>query len=196
MRHLILFVLPLICSASSYALTVNITVKGEDIRYENATPYAGSYLTTTSEVLSGLEPTKKWLPAVEKGTKSITLTNGSTRAEAKVSFYGFEFNWGGFNSSVDTSDSSHGFGLEKTRCNPVQTSSGVLLVNNTASNTCISNYPVVSVKENIPFYFIRPMFQISDLLSALRGKPEGTYIGSVKIPLRYYFYNNMALLRN
>lgn len=195
MRYLILFVLPLIFSASSYALTVNITVKGEDIRYENARAIYGNsfYLTTASEIFSGLEPTKKWIPTVEKGTKTITLTNGSTQAETTVGIYGFEFDWGGLNSSIDTSDSSHGSGLEKARCSPEQTSSGVLLINNAASYSCISNYPVVSTKENIPFYFIRPMFRINDLVTALKGKPEGVYVGSLNIPVRYYFYNSMSI---
>lgn len=194
MRHSILFVLSLIFSASSYALTVNVTVKGEDIRYENARAYDNSfYLTTNSEVFSGLEPTKKWIPAVETGTQSITLTNGSTQAEATVSFSGIEFDWGGLNSSIDTSDFSHGNGLEQARCNPAQTSSGVLLSNTVASYTCISNYPVMSAKEQIPFYFIRPMFRLPDLLTALKGKPEGIYVGSLKVPVRYYFYNSMSI---
>lgn len=194
MRHLILFALSLVFSASSYALTVNVTVKGEDIRYENARSYAGSfYLTTASEIYSGLEPTKKWIPAVEKGSKLVTLTNGTSQAEVTVGIYGLEFDWGGLNSSIDTSDSSHGSGLEKGRCNPEQTSSGVLLSNSAANYTCISNYPVVSAKENIPFYFVRPMFRLPDLLTALKGKPEGVYVGSLKVPVRYYFYNSMSI---
>lgn len=194
MRYLILFALSLVFSASSYALTVNVTVKGEDIRYENARSYAGSfYLTTASEIYSGLEPTKKWIPAVEKGSKLVTLTNGTSQAEVTVGIYGLEFDWGGLNSSIDTSDSSHGSGLEKGRCNPEQTASGVLLNNSAANYTCISNYPVVSAKENIPFYFVRPMFQLPDLLTALKGKPEGIYVGSLKVPVRYYFYNSMSI---
>lgn len=194
MKHLILFVLSLIFSASSYALTVNVTVKGEDIRYENARAYAGSfYLTTTSEIFSGLEPTKKWIPAVEKGTTLVTLTNGTNQAEVNIGIYGLEFDWGGLNSSIDTSDSSHGSGLEKGQCSPEQTSSGVLLYNTAPSYTCISSYPVVNAKENIPFYFVRPMFQLPDLLTALKGKPEGVYVGSLNVPVRYYFYNSMSI---
>ncbi|MGL5668555.1 MAG: hypothetical protein ACRDD9_20805, partial [Shewanella sp.] len=194
MKHLILFVLLFTVSASVNALTVNVTVKGEDIRYENARSYVGDfYLTTTSEIFSGLEPTKKWIPAVEKGTTLVTLSNGTSQTEVNIGIYGLEFDWGGLNSSIDASDSSHGSGLENARCNPEQTSSGVLLYNTAASYTCISNYPVVNAQENIPFYFVRPMFQLRDLLTALKGKPEGVYVGSLNVPVRYYFYNSMSI---
>ncbi|HAS6173415.1 TPA: hypothetical protein I7148_10550 [Vibrio vulnificus] len=195
MKHLILFALFWIFSMSSYALTVNVTVKGQDIRYENAREYSGSlYLTTTSEIYSGLEPTKKWIPAVEKVTKSVALINGTSRVDVNMTINGLEYDWGGLNSSIDTSDSSHGSGLENGRCNPESSSSGLILNNKTASSTCISNYPVVSAKENTPFYFVRPLFQITDLLTALKGKPEGVYVGRLDVPFRYYFYNSMSIL--
>ncbi len=195
MRYLILFVFSLIFSASSYALTVNVTVKGDNIRYENARSHASSsYLATTSEIFSGLEPTTKWIPAFEQITKSVTFTNGTAQAQVNVAINGLEYDWGGLNTTINTSDTAHGSGLEKGKCIPEQASSGVLLSSTVANNTCISSYSIANTKENIPFYFIRPLFQLSNLLTALKGKPEGIYVGSVTVPFRYYFYNSMSVL--
>lgn len=194
MRHLILFALSLIFSASSYALTVNITVKGENIRYENSRDWGrGYYVSTASEIFSRLEPTNKWVPAMLQVNKVATLTGpASEQAEVQVIVHGLEYDWGSLSYSTGFNGN---LGLEAGLCSNTTGSSVATIINNSLSS-CISSAALENKAgdENIPFYFVRPIFEIKNLLAALKGKPEGVYTGSVRVPFRYYFYNNMSIL--
>ncbi len=193
MRHLILFALSLIFSASSYALTVNVLIKGGNITYENARVDASvPGVTTSSEIFSNLEPTKKWMPATTKVTKDITLTGSSSNQSttAQVIIHGLEYDWG---SISNASVSNNILGLENSVCNTSVTSNLISVVNS-SQVSCISNKAIISSKDNIPFYFVRPIFEIKNLLMAFKGKSEGIYVGSLEVPVRYYFYNSMSVL--
>lgn len=193
MRHLILFALGLIFSTSSNALTINISVKGQDVRYDNSRDWGrGYYVTTTSEIFSSLEPTKKWVPAMQLVNKSVTLTGPSSeQVTVEVLVQGLEFDWGSLSNLTATNDK---LGMESGYCSNSTATSMTTILNNSMSS-CISSAAIISKsgKENIPFYFVRPIFEIKELLTSLEGKPEGVYVGSVKVPFRYYFYNSMSI---
>ncbi|QYJ86033.1 hypothetical protein K0I73_18060 [Shewanella mesophila] len=194
MRYLILFVLSLTFSTSSYALTVNISVKGQNVRYENSRDWGrGYYVATTSEIFSSLEPTKKWIPAMQRVNKNVTLIGPSSeQATVQVLVQGLEYDWGSLSNSTAVNDK---LGLESGYCSNSTTSSMTTILNNSMSS-CISSAAIItkSGAENIPFYFVRPIFEIKELLTALKGKPEGVYVGNLTVPVRYYFYNSMSIL--
>ncbi|NVJ56722.1 MAG: hypothetical protein HWE19_10230 [Vibrionaceae bacterium] len=194
MKHLILLALGFIFSASSSALTINISVKGQNVRYENSRDWgSGYYVATTSEIFSSLEPTKKWIPAMQQVNKNVTLTGPSSeQTTVQVLVQGLEYDWGSLSNSTAINDK---LGLESGYCSNSTTSSMTKILNNSMSS-CISSAAIISKSgsENIPFYFVRPIFEIKKLLEALKGKAEGVYVGSVKVPFRYYFYNSMSIL--
>ncbi|WP_394126264.1 hypothetical protein [Vibrio hepatarius] len=194
MRYLILLVLSLIFSASGNALTINITVKGDKVRYENSRDRgAGSFVATTSEIFSSLEPTNKWIPAILKVDKDVVLIGPSSeQVNLQVLVNGLEYDWGSLNHSTVINAN---LGLEADYCSQTKTSSTITITTNSLQS-CIASKALVSNKNagNIPFYFVRPVFEVKDLLDALKGKSEGVYIGSVKVPFRYYYYNSMSIL--
>ncbi|MDN4697061.1 hypothetical protein QYZ44_26635 [Vibrio parahaemolyticus] len=198
MRHLNLFAFSLIFSASGYGLTINMTIEGEDIRVDNAKLYWASesylqYILTSGETYAGLKSTKKWIPMMIKKGDFITFTNGTTQVDVPISTTGTEFVWEGGGFSPDTSDTSH---LGYLICDTSQIPSGIFVNNNVSSSRCSSAYPLVSLKETIPFYEVRPELLIrkSKMLAAFKGKPEGVYISSMEIPVEYYDYDDSVSL--
>ncbi|EIA1332713.1 hypothetical protein K6675_003338 [Vibrio parahaemolyticus] len=200
MRHLNLFAFSLIFSASGYGLTINMTIEGEDIRVDNArldwASDSGEYLDyvpTLGETYAGLKSTKKWIPMLIKEGGLITFTNGTTQVDVPMTTNGTEFVWEGGGFSPDTSDTSHLGGLI---CDTSQIPSGIYLIGEIASGHCRSPYPLVSLKETIPFYEVRPMLLIRkfQILAAFKGKPEGVYISSMEIPVKYYDYDDSVSL--
>ncbi|EKQ3523506.1 hypothetical protein P4455_001131 [Vibrio parahaemolyticus] len=199
MRHLNLFAFSLIFSASGYGLTINMTIEGEDIRVDNAKLHFASegflfYIPTLGETYAGLKSTKKWIPMMIKEGGFITFTNGTTQVvDVPISTTGTEFVWEGGGFSPDTSDTPH---LGHLICNTLQIPSGIYVDNNVHSNRCSSSYPLVSLKETIPFYEVRPELLIRkpEFLAAFKGKPEGVYISSMEIPVEYYDYDDSVSL--
>ncbi|TPA23132.1 hypothetical protein DXJ84_20795 [Vibrio parahaemolyticus] len=196
MRHLNLFAFSLIFSTSGYGLTINMTIEGEDIRVDNVslqqaiTENIFYYIPTSGETYAGLKPTKKWVPTKEKTGGYITFTNGSNQqVDVPMSTVGDEFVWEGEGFSHDTSDIPN-IGYEK--CHTSQIPSGVLVQNFASSYWCTSPYSLVSLKETIPFYEVRPQLVIrkSQTLAAFKGKPEGVYIGSIEFPVAYFSYDD------
>lgn len=197
MRHLNLFALSLIFSASGYGLTINMTIEGEDLRIDNASVQAISgylnYTPALGETYAGLKSTKKWVPIQIKTGSYITFTNGTTQVvDVPISTTGTEFVWEGEGFSLDTSDTTN---LGYYSCPTSQIPSGISLDNST-SGDCRSPYPLVSLKETIPFYEVRPMLLIRTfaLLAAFKGKPEGVYIGSMELPITYFDYDDSLSL--
>ena len=192
MRHLILLALFLVYSASSSALTVNISVTGDKIKYENAvTAMNSTHKPTTSEIISGLEPTKKWIPAIATTNKKLTFVSSSDQAEVDVEIWGLEYDVGGLNTTLDLNPE---YGLEDSRCSLRRIGTSFEILEQYYNSSCISVNSINNVTENIPFYFVRPLFKVKNLSGALKGKPEGVYVGSLKVPFRYYFYNSMSIL--
>ncbi|EPW6947099.1 hypothetical protein ACWOYR_004602 [Vibrio parahaemolyticus] len=175
-----------------------MTIEGEDIRVDNARLDWASeeylnYVSTLGETYAGLKSTKKWIPMLKKEGGFITFTNGTTQVDVPMSVAGTEFVWEGGGFSLDTSDTSyHGHLI----CDTSQIPSGIFLVGKAASDRCSSSYPLVSLKETIPFYEVRPMLSIRkfQFLAAFKGKPEGVYISSMEIPVEYYDYDDSVSL--
>ncbi len=194
MRHLILFALGLIFSTSSSALTINISIKGQNVQYENSRDWGrGYYVATTSEIFSTLEPTQKWIPAMSRVSKEVTLKGVSSgTAKVQVVLHGLEYDWGSLNF---TKEINNNMGLEGGSCsNSITSSTTIIFSSSHASCIGTSALKTNASLGNPPFYFVRPIFQINKLLEGLRGQPEGIYTGSVNIPFRYYFYNDMSVL--
>lgn len=130
---------------------------------------------------------------MQQVNKNVTLTGPSSeQTTVQVLVQGLEYDWGSLSNSTAINDK---LGLESGYCSNSTTSSMTKILNNSMSS-CISSAAIISKSgsENIPFYFVRPIFEIKKLLEALKGKAEGVYVGSVKVPFRYYFYNSMSIL--
>ncbi|HFQ5334909.1 TPA: hypothetical protein ACGVBC_001044 [Vibrio vulnificus] len=192
MRYLTLFIIPLIFSAFSHALTVNISINGDKITYENAVVTENSnYRPTSSEIIPGLAPTKKWIPAASSIAKNLTFTSSSDKAEVEVEVWGLEYDVGSLDTTLVRNDEN---GLEKTRCSLNRRGTSYRIMESFTDSSCVAIYSINNTKENIPFFFIRPLFKIKNLTESLKGKAEGVYVASIEIPVRYYFYNSMSIL--
>ncbi|EJE4188637.1 hypothetical protein M3922_004444 [Vibrio parahaemolyticus] len=192
MKQLVLFVLNLVICASSSALTVNISVKGDKITYENAVlTWNSTHTPTTSEIISGLIPTQKWIPAFASTNKKLTFASSSDKAEVDVEVWGLEYDVGSLNTTLEL---NREYGLEDSRCSIHRRGTSFQILLSHYDTSCISVNSISNTSENIPFYFVRPLFKIRNLAESLKGKPEGIYIANMKVPFRYYFYNSMSIL--
>lgn len=80
-----------------HAATLNITVQGDSVTYENANTFSGDiYRVTSAQSYAGLEPTNRWFPSATKTTQTLTLNglNGET-VSTNMTLHGFEYDWGG-----------------------------------------------------------------------------------------------------
>ncbi|EMF7364369.1 hypothetical protein V4F52_002137 [Vibrio vulnificus] len=192
MKYLTLFVILLIFSAFSHALTVNISIKGDKVSYDNAVVTTNSnYRPTSSEIISGITPTKKWIPTASSIAKKLTFSSSSDEAEVEVEIWGMEYDVGSLDTTLVRNDES---GLEKSQCSLQRRGSSYQIMESFSDNSCIATMSVNNVKENIPFFFVRPLFKFNNLTESLKGKAEGVYVSSIEVPFRYYFYNSMSIL--
>ncbi|ELP6986230.1 hypothetical protein JKP23_10060 [Vibrio vulnificus] len=192
MRYLTLFVIPLIFSAFSHALTVNISIKGDKVTYDNAVITTNSnYKPTSSEIISGITPTKKWIPTASSIAKKLAFSSSSDEAEVEVEIWGMEYDVGSLDTTLVRNDEN---GLEKSQCSLQRRGTSYQIMESFSDNSCIATMSVNNAKENIPFFFVRPLFKFNNLTESLKGKAEGVYVSSIEVPFRYYFYNSMSIL--
>ncbi|CAH0527335.1 hypothetical protein [Vibrio hippocampi] len=179
-----------------HAATLNITVQGDSVTYENANTFSGDiYRVTSAQSYAGLEPTNRWFPSATKTTQTLTLNglNGET-VSTNMTLHGFEYDWGGVSL---TSSANTNTGLEPGFCTTSSTSSSTLAVYSTSSGdtTCASSIELNNAAAfQTPFFFVRPLFSVDDLMTALSGKPEGTYSATFHVSFKYYYYNQQSVL--
>ncbi|WP_076409544.1 hypothetical protein [Shewanella sp. UCD-KL12] len=187
MKSFLAIIVYILCLHPVYAITVNININGDNVKYENARLDKGNYISTASEFVSNLEPTSSWLPASSSKELNFNLFGPDKKnASLHVQLTGLEFDWAGSSSNSDSINNTV-MGLESGICN-TYILAGTKVQLTSDSSSCISNRFINSASELNPFYFVRPIFKVHSF-STLTGLPEGVYVGSEIIKYRYYYYN-------
>lgn len=112
------------------------------------------------------------------------LGGGGQSNPIPINVSGVQYNTSGIEYALDMGGNSLGGGCTLDEVNlPIITVEG---------SNCISTAKLINPTNSSPFIFLRPMFGLDDgdVISALKGLPEGTYSASVPIIIRYYYENN------
>lgn len=193
----------LFTSLHSQAVTINLTIIGDKVNYENAKPFSSvtkGYALTSSEIYNNLQPTKKWITALNKVKQNISLSGPESGAKLSFDLIGLEYDLAS-DKFTNVSNNSM-LGLESRQCSAEQPISGGTRVFDTSSGEvrCIGHYVHTSSVGYTPFFFVRPVFKIDEnaLMEELKGKASGTYYANINVPFRYYFYtdNDVFTYRN
>lgn len=194
-----------VISMQASAYTLNLSVKGNQITFDNAYQTDSSDIYTLSDwqPIGNLTPTNSWQPdMMTSSATEFKLTGPSgTEVIVPIKIVGAEYNIGG-NSSISTSPAI----VSGSSCGTSTLSSDAIQfkTTNLPSNAgfsfgeCVSDKSYQTDKVVQPFYFLRPDFHIDTdgLISALSkaGSPvPGQYSGSIPVSLRYYFIENGTL---
>ncbi|EDP60129.1 hypothetical protein [Vibrio sp. AND4] len=187
MRCLIIISL-IFTSISSYAEALKIRIEGKNVYLDNALSLGDSYYTLSQWIVAeNLAPTKKFIPGMmpqPAGEKFVKL-NGPSVLPVKIPLAatGRQYNLGSNKKTIE--DNS----LALITCEQSHHTGNLIQLNDNKVTNCITNFTVKNENKVTPFYFHRPIFEINKnaIVSAFEGKPEGTYYGSIRGDLMYYY---------
>ncbi|OUR78238.1 hypothetical protein A9Q75_14355 [Colwellia psychrerythraea] len=188
--------LALLVIQNAYAITLNATVSNGKLRLDNATLNSGSdvWELTTPIIVSGLYPTKKWLPSfVSHPQTTITLTGPN----AETVTLPFEISAVSFNTA-NTPTTRHQVVMNTglPPCTYTTVISTQFIVGGSGSPDCVNTEELHIVAASAPFYFVNPIFKLipSDVNTAFTGKSGGTFIGSTMLNIKYYYTTSQGIL--
>ncbi|MEZ9796915.1 hypothetical protein AB4279_07790 [Vibrio cyclitrophicus] len=181
-----LFIALIIPNMAEAAFELNAKVNSGNVSWDNVILDKGKMVPVKWGIPPTLKTADSWVAATFSSAPptSITLVGGfgSKSPPIPVSIFGVQYNTGG----VKFTESSSGFG---GGCSFDAAALPIVIVEGTS---CVSSIRLNSTVNTTPFVYFRPVFKIDerDIVSALKGLPEGKYSASVPINIRFYYENH------
>ncbi|CAH6939221.1 conserved exported hypothetical protein [Vibrio chagasii] len=185
---LLTFYVLMTANVAHAAFEVRAEVKSDGVRWDNVTRYKGNMLPSMWEAPVMLQAAESWTAATFSSTppNSMVLQGDDTsQAVIPVNITGVQYNTTGIEFAISNNKQGGGCSLDEVNL-PLITVQG---------KNCISSSRLINAHKSSPFVFFRPIFDVDEnsIVSALRGKPEGTYSAFVPINIRYYYENDGLL---
>ncbi|MEZ8063618.1 MULTISPECIES: hypothetical protein [Vibrio] len=186
MKRLVLLSL-LFAAMPNYAATLNINIKGQQVRFENAIILgADQYTLSDWSIVNGLTTTSQFLPSAFVTDKPDTMTltsNAGQSVEAAIAVNGLQYN---------TASNPYTRGDNKfvtPTCSQSQLSGNIVTLGDSDTQNCSANFSLEYSQSVTPFYFYRPTFNIdtTSLLNSLQGQAKGVYTATIPADIKYYY---------
>ncbi len=189
MRWILLFLI----SFNVFSYTLDASITGDVIKYKNAinSPSGLGKVLVSWAPSHNLLPAKNWSPGFKYTQKDITLSGpgGSVDLKQAISVIGLEY------KSKDLLIESTGVSMPGAVCSADGYSNSEVYVISQVSGTPCRGKSVFSSNGKMPFYFVRPIFDIKEdkvinAFANLSNKIEGFYSGNIMINYVYAFEQN------
>lgn len=192
MKWILLFI-ALFISIQVNAANINAEIEGGPsgrIKWDNAySVQANTYVPSTWDIVSGLLPTKKWVPGGLSlaSADSIKIINAGVEVNLPIKIIGFEYNTGSASPTEGEIETG------TTICGSTSFNSPIASV--AKGVNCSHSKQLVTSVAYSPYSFIRPIFEVDEtaIVAAFDGKPAGTYLGSTSVTSFYHFYYDSGI---